>query len=167
MEASTQLSRSQTPQALLYFKDVPDKGRGVFASCAFGIGDEVLEFRGRKRAVETFKDLTHALQIAPRRFLAASGGIDDFVNHSCEPNCGVRDIGGRIVLFALAPIGVDDEISFDYATTQTGGFFVFNCQCGAHRCRGNVGDFHDMPAERQAFYIQQKALLSYLLTITA
>lgn len=164
MEASTQLSRrSSRDESPLYFKDVPGKGRGVFAARTFAAGDLVLEFQGKVRNVETFKDLTHALQISPRRFLSASGGIDDYVNHSCDPNCGIRDVEGRIQLFALATIEAGDEITFDYATTQSGGFFVFDCQCDAVNCRGQVGDFDEMPTARQEFYIRRNALLSYLL----
>src|SRR5688572_12918117 len=108
------------PHGSLELRDVPGKGRGVFTTRAFRRGEEVLEFRGVHRDVSAFKDLTHALQIGPRTFISPSGDIDDFVNHSCDPNTGVRDDNGRIVLFALKDIKAGHEINFDYATTQAG-----------------------------------------------
>jgi hypothetical protein len=151
-----------TALAPLYAQDVPGKGRGVFANRTFHRGEQVLVFGGQVKDVDAYSDLTHALQVGPRDFLCASGGIDDYVNHSCDPNCGVRDEDGQILLFALRAIRKGEEISFDYATTQTGGFFVFDCQCGAAECRGYVGDFHEMPKPRQEFYLSHGALLSYL-----
>lgn len=163
MHARTQSRQPKSRvEAPLILRDVPGKGRGVFAGAGFEPGEEVLEFLGEVRDVSSFQDLTHALQIGPREFLSSSGGIDDYVNHSCQPNCGVRDDDGRVVLFALQTIAPGDEISFDYATTQAGGFFVFDCQCGSPACRGQVGDFADMPPQRQAFFINRRALLRYL-----
>jgi SET domain len=85
------------------------------------------------------------------------------VNHSCEPNCGIRDEGHRIVLFALRDIPKDEEITFDYSTTQTGGFWSMLCRCGSSQCRGMIGDFKDLPTSTRTFYIQEGAVLSYLL----
>lgn len=157
------LSTSPRQRTALILKDVPGKGRGVFAGQAFRPGDEVLQFLGDLKDVSEFSDLTHALQVGPRAFLSASGELDDYVNHSCDPNCGIRDDQGRVVLFALRPIANTDEITFDYATTQAGGFWKMTCQCGAPNCRKTIGDFSDMPKERQQFFIKQGAVLPYLL----
>ncbi len=150
------------PEPLL-LKDVAGKGLGVFAARHFATGDEVLEFLGERRDVSSFRDLTHALQVGPRDFLSASGRIDDYVNHACQPNCGIREDQGRIVLFALASIAPGDEITFDYATTQDGGYFVFDCECASPRCRKRVGDFRDLSPTAQRYYIRQDALLPYLM----
>lgn len=170
MPASSSSASRQTGnksnKGALALKNVPAKGTGVFAKRAIRAGEEVLQFVGEVRDVDSFGDLTHALQIGPRQFISSSGGIDDFVNHSCEPNCGIRDTDGRVMLFALVDIPKGSEITFDYATTQTGGFFVFDCQCGAAACRGRVSDFTDVPEERQEFYRQRDALLGYLRSMT-
>ena len=157
-------SPKQLPNPDLNLLDeVGGKGRGVFAGRPFTLGEEVLEFLGEVRDVESFQDLTYALQIGPRQFLTASGGVDDFVNHSCEPNCGIRSVDGRVVLFALQPIAQNDEITFDYSTTQTGGYWSMDCQCGAPHCRGVIGDFKDLPEKVKAFYVESKAVLPYLI----
>jgi SET domain-containing protein len=153
---------SPSPKVLI-LRDVPEKGRGVFAAKAFTKGAEVLQFLGEVRDVGHFSDLTHALQIGPREFLSASGGIDDYVNHSCQPNCGIRDDEGRIILIALRPIRRDEEISFDYSTTQSGGYWTMDCQCGAASCRNRIGDFKDLPRAVRDYYVRENAVLPFLL----
>ena len=147
----------------LELRQVGGKGKGVFATRAFAVGEEVLAFRGDIRDVSTFSDLTHALQIGPTSYISSSGDIDDFVNHSCAPNTGVREVSGTVTLFALEPIAAEDEITFDYSTTQDGQHLTISCQCGADNCRGTIGDFQDLPADVQRFYISKGAILPFLI----
>jgi SET domain-containing protein len=157
-------STSTTRAKGLVLRDVPGKGRGVFATRAFAQGEEVLQFLGEVKDVSSFPDLTHALQIDTRHFLSSSGGIDDYVNHSCEPNCGIRqDARGRVLLFALKPIALDEEISFDYSTTQGGGFWEMTCGCGTKNCRKTIGDFADLPAATRERYVALGAVMPFLV----
>ena len=167
MEVESALRRSsskrQAPDLIL--KDVPGKGRGVFAGRDLGAGQFVLQFLGDIRDIDTFDDLTYALQVGPQDFMTASGGIDDYVNHSCEPNTGVRLVNNQIILFALKPIKNGDEITFDYSTTQEGGFWIMTCCCQSPGCRRSIGDFSDLPEEARAYYISNNAVLPYLLDL--
>lgn len=165
MEAESALRRSYSKRqsADLVLREVPGKGRGVFATGNFKAGQFVLEFVGDIRDVESFSDLTYALQVGPKDFMTASGGIDDYVNHSCDPNTGIRSEEGRIILFALRSIKSGEEITFDYATTQEGGFWTMNCCCESPACRQMIGDFSDLPEERQNYFISQQAVLPYVL----
>jgi SET domain-containing protein len=142
---------------------LPSKGRAVVAKKLFSKGETVLQFMGQKKHVSELSDLTHALQIDQQTFLAPSGKIDDYVNHSCNPNTGIRnDSLGGVFLFALRNIEVGDEITFDYATTQSGGFAPMKCFCGEPNCRGIINDFKDLPRDRQEIYRNLGALLDYL-----
>lgn len=147
----------------LILKEIVGKGHGVFAGRSFAPGEPVLVFIGERRDVSELNDLTHALQIGPRTFISASGAIDDFVNHSCTPNTGIAERDGDVFVFALEPIVAGDEITFDYATTQTGGFVEFICRCSSPNCRGTIGDFNDLPEETQATYRRRQAVLPFLL----
>lgn len=68
--------------------------------------------------------------------------LDNFICHSCEPNCAVS-IGADLTaaLVALKPIAAGDSVCFDYDSTEDdlrdakGGF---SCHCGAAKCRGEV-----------------------------
>jgi hypothetical protein len=55
----------------------------------------------------------------------------DYMNHSCEPNCGVR---GSVVIVARRDIAPGEELTFDYGTTDTDRW-VLECVCGAPSCR--------------------------------
>jgi hypothetical protein len=58
----------------------------------------------------------------------------DRMNHSCEPNCGVR---GQAAVVARRDIASGEELTFDYGTTDTIGLHL-PCKCGAPTCRGVV-----------------------------
>jgi len=70
----------------------------------------------------------------------------DFVNHSCDPNCGFLD--SSVILVAMRDIKVGEELTFDYAMTGTisGVGDEFECTCGAATCRGKYsGDDWQSP----------------------
>ncbi len=58
----------------------------------------------------------------------------DRMNHSCEPNCGVR---GSVALVARRDIAAGEELTFDYGTTDAVGLRM-QCKCGTPSCRGLV-----------------------------
>ncbi len=54
-----------------------------------------------------------------------------YVNHSCNPNCGIR---GEITFVAILDIEIDDELTIDYAFLDNEDY-SFGCTCGATNCR--------------------------------
>jgi hypothetical protein len=98
----------------------------------------------------------------------ATGGIDDFVNHSCDPNCGLDFRDGRVFLVAVRVIGAGEEVSFDYATSTTReglSFFPgwrFSCLCGARNCRGEVSCAEELPRGRLLHYWEIGALAPHV-----
>jgi len=55
----------------------------------------------------------------------------DFINHSCNPNCGIK---GKIKIVAMRNIEHGEEITFDYAMSESSKY-EFNCECGQSNCR--------------------------------
>ena len=51
----------------------------------------------------------------------------DYMNHSCEPNCGVF---GSVAVVARRPVQPGEELTFDYGTTDTVGLRM-DCACRA------------------------------------
>lgn len=74
------------------------------------------------------------LQIGLETFLANDDGlcVVDFINHSCEPNCGFLD---ATTLAAMHRIETGASITFDYAMSDSNSFISFDCKCGSARCR--------------------------------
>jgi hypothetical protein len=54
-----------------------------------------------------------------------------FINHSCEPNLGIR---GQITYVALRAIKAGEELTYDWAMEENAPA-VTRCTCGARRCR--------------------------------
>lgn len=95
----------------------------------------------------------------------SSGGLDDLVNHSCEPNLGLfpmrnavgeargtgHDLGG-LYLVARKNIAVGEELSFDYSTSMVDEPWDMDCACGETTCRGKIANFLDTPSSVQDGY---------------
>lgn len=76
------------------------------------------------------------LQVDDDAYLVSDDeGPADWVNHSCDPNAGLR---GQITLVALRPIRQAEEICFDYAMTDGSDYDTFDCGCGTATCRGRI-----------------------------
>ncbi len=129
----------------------PDKGGfGVYAREAVAAGEVVSVWGGYIVDAEQLDTLPHdvqqhSVQIEEGLYLATIGGAEsaDFINHSCDPNLGLR---GQIALVALRDIEVGEEVCFDYAMTDCTPYDEFECRCGTAICRGTVrGDDWQLP----------------------
>jgi SET domain-containing protein len=147
-----------------------DTGRGVFATAEISAGTELIRYHGpRLRYAQTTPD-TLAVQVGPDLYLGESGGPDDFVNHSCDPNAGlviVGDDGSDVRLVALRDIAVGEQVTFDYSTTMDEDDFEFDCRCGATSCRGRMRDFKHLPDERKRWYAERGVVPGYNLRYVA
>ncbi len=131
-----------------YVKSSPQHGKGVFAQEAIVAGECVLVFSGAllHRTEVDFND--YHLQVGEDVYIGPSGGADDYVNHSCEPNCGFQN---GLELVAMRDIAAGEELTWDYSSAiDEAGFAGFPCSCGSIHCRGQVMSFRDLPAEVQA-----------------
>lgn len=137
------------------------KSGGVRATRGFGVGETVMvgELEG-----EVERNDSHATQISRTRW-ARHGGLGPIVNHSCDPNCGVRvNETGACDFVAREAIAAGDEITFDYAMRNSSiEHFPDGCLCGTDRCRGSVTGRKDLPAARKADYAGSVA--PYLLEL--
>jgi len=84
----------------------------------------------------------------------------NYLNHSCDPTAWFQ---GEEVLIAKRDINVDDEISFDYATSETAisTFLVAGCLCGSSKCRKRVSPWDYRLPSLQAAYGQH--FMPYIL----
>jgi len=142
-------------------------GRGVFAGERIFAGEEILTFLGpliRRRDMPAIhsQDEDYYLQVGDNLFLGPSGEIDDYINHSCDPNSGVVIEGETSKLVAIQTIGRGEQIRFDYSTTMYKPVLVMKCSCGSPVCRGKVVDFILLPDEVQAKYIALGVVPEYI-----
>ena len=74
---------------------------------------------------------------------------DDWrMNHCCEPNCGVS---GNIMFIAIRDIKEDEELTYDYCTTESDPNYIVDLSCNQPTCRKKLnGDDWKNP------YLQDK-----------
>jgi len=101
-----------------------------------------------------FKDIQdYAIKVADGFYIISSkeGKLedDDFFNHSCNPNAGIK---GHLLMVAMRAIRPNEEITYDYAMTDCDLNYRFQCRCGAKNCR-KVITGHDwkMPALQRRY----------------
>lgn len=119
-------------------------GKGVFACAAIVQGECIMTFAGALLSRDQVDFDDYHLQVGEDLYLGPSRGLDDYVNHSCEPNSGFRN---GLDLVALRDILPSEEITWDYSTAiDESDFAGFPCSCGVPMCRGKVESFRHLPA---------------------
>ena len=143
-----------TPKAQM--RVTPGKGSGSFAISKISKGEIVASFGGN---VINQSELTNystdrvsrSLQLNSDTYLL-SGYVPeagDMINHSCEPNCG---IAGTSSVQALRDIEIGEELSFDYAMSDSSQYDEFTCACGKDKCRVKIDGMDWQKKDLQAKY---------------
>ena len=129
-----------TPKAQM--RVTPGKGSGSFAISKISKGEIVASFGGNVINQSEFTNyptdrVSRSLQLNSDTYLL-SGDVPeagDMINHSCEPNCG---IAGTSSVQALRDIEIGEELSFDYAMSDSSHYDEFTCACGKDKCRDKI-----------------------------
>jgi SET domain-containing protein len=152
-------------------KKKSNAGYGLFAIEPIAKGERVVDYSGSpgtwmhtKEADALYEQGNdYILQTDDDLYFVASNDDEledaDLINHSCEPNCGIR---GSLEIVALRDIQPGEEITFDYAMSESSDFRM-RCACGASSCRGVVtGEDWKIPELQKKYagyfsdYLQRK-----------
>jgi len=126
----------------------------------------IFEFKGDFFTRDTLKhDQSYTLQIGKNKFLGPSGGFDDYINHSCNPNCGLVIVGSRAFLLSLYVIKADTEITFDYSTSSNDTLeqWQMNCKCGQFCCRKIISGYQYLNKTIKEKYQKLDVVPSYII----
>jgi SET domain-containing protein len=145
----------------LVLRDTP-YGKGVFAAAPISKGSVILRFTGPILRYEDTTPETYALQVGPDKYIGASGSLDDYVNHSCDPNAGHVVHGDGTDLIAIRDIAEGEQVTFDYSTTLDEDDFTFACRCGAPNCRGVMRDGKHLPDDVWERYLSLGIIPDYV-----
>ena len=94
-----------------------------------------------------------SIQVGQAHHIEA-GAIGSNINHSCTPNSKVRTSydsesnEGVVAFFSIKDIKKDEEITFDYATTETNLTPDLDrtlCLCNTKNCRGRIFSYTKLP----------------------
>lgn len=152
----------------LILKKSRNEGKGVFANKNFKKGDKIMDFKGKYFTYEQLpapynKVLDHYVQIGKNLLLGPSNDLDDYINHSCNPNSGLKIKNKKAWLIAIKNIKNDQEITWDYSTTMDEDDFTMKCDCKSKNCRKIIKDFKYLPRKIQAKYAKLKIVPKYNL----
>lgn len=151
-------TRSSQPAiaANVYLASRPGVGLGVYAQRSFQPGDFLFSATGVVVPAQTM----FSIQIGWDRHLDVYPPAR-YLNHSCEPNAGVKTNAlGLPDFYALRAIARDEEIRYDYAMTEYRHYerarpeadFDLTCHCGAASCRGRFGYYSELSQELKTRY---------------
>ena len=131
-------------------RNTEENGEGIFATKSFLKGETVM-IGAITEALDA--NHSHASQIGEFKFVK-HGGLISKVNHSCEPNCGIRvNSTGAHDFVAMRNIGENEEATFDYAMRNfTVEYFPVQCRCGASNCLGKITGWKELPEDRKTKY---------------
>jgi len=147
-------------------------GLGVFTPIIIPSKTPILEFKGD---IITSSDIKRRqlsgdeyLQIGDDIFLGLSGEIDEYIRHSCNPNCSIHAVGRRAFLYSMYVIPSNNELTFDYSTssTDTPSTWQMQCHCGCFNCRQTISGFHHLDKDIQEEYKRRDIVPSFLKKIS-
>lgn len=117
-------------------------GQGLFLRECVAAGDIIAVFGGFPTHVTRFRELPsdrqrHAIQVGDEIFMVGGEqrSLGDFVNHSCNPT---THLVGEVTLAASRDLDIGEQLTYDYATSDSTPYDEFECECLADRCRGKV-----------------------------
>ncbi len=130
-------------------------GRGVFAKKNVPKGTKIIEYVGKKITKKQAEELV-TISINRHKKDKTVGAVYIFelnkkydidgdvpyntarlINHSCDPNCEVENIRGKIWIIALKDIARGEEIFYNYGYDYE-DFEDHPCRCKTNRCVGYI-----------------------------
>jgi hypothetical protein len=142
-------------------------GKGVFSIEDIQPNEMILQFGGPIFSGAEIPYLAependYFLQIDEDFYLGPSGELDDYINHSCDPNAGLVFGDGLLGLKAIRMIPARSEVTYDCSTSMDGFWGEMTCNCGASICRQKIINFLELPERIQQHYIELNVVPEYL-----
>jgi len=142
-------------------------GKAVFAARNYAVGDVICQFTGetfdRSEIPKKYQgENDRFVQVGKDIFLGPSGDVDDLINHSCDPNAGLKFTKAGILLVAIKKIKMGEEIFWDYSTTLFDNNWKMLCSCNTKKCRRVVSDFILLDKKIQRKYYDLGILPPYI-----
>lgn len=140
-------------------------GHGVFAGRHYEAGEGLFELQGEALTkaqilVGGEEHAANAYQIDNDLYIYPLHPEGRFMNHSCDPNAGLREDRRMVALREIFP---GEEVLFDYSTTMSEQHWTMPCRCGALTCRGLIGDFHELPWRVQQRYLRLAVVQRFIV----
>lgn len=132
-------------------------GTGVYALKPIRKGTRIIEYLGERishaeadaRYETKGEDDGHTFLFIASNRTVIDAGVDGndarFINHHCNPNCETVIENSRVFIDAIRDIRPGEELGYDYqltweSTDDPAELALYECRCGAKKCRGTMLD---------------------------
>ncbi len=148
-----------------------NNGKGLFALEKIHKGELIIDFTKGSGKFITVKEADklyeegndYMIQVDNDLIFASTNQEElecvDFLNHSCDPNCGIN---GTLKIVTMKDIEPKEEITFDYAMSESSEYKM-KCCCKSLNCRkiitGNDWKIKKLQKKYKGFfsdYLQKK-----------
>ena len=153
----------------VYVSETKNKGQGLFAKRPFNKNEVILRFDGEKVSKEKAYSIdpnysANLLQIGEELYIDIINTYSFFTNHSCSPNAIIKVAINTAFLLASQPIKQDEEINFDYSSTETSPIDIWkmNCNCSNYSCRKIISGFGELSNEQKQKLLNIGAVPDYV-----
>ena len=132
-------------------------GTGVFATQNIAKGTRIIEYIGQKvtkkegdkRSERRIKKYLNSKETGSVYIFELNSRYDidgsylynkaRYINHSCNPNCEVDIIKGKIWISSIKKIKISEEFTYDYGYEFDKEDFTDHiCKCGSKKCIGYI-----------------------------
>ncbi len=148
-------------------------GTGLFATKVFRANQTIIKITGRVVDYRVLwerggKFAANCLRFGPETYLDPGDSPGRYVNHSCEPNAGIRKHNNQLFLVAATRIDSGTEIVIDYSTTiGDDDIWTMRCNCGMSACRKIIRRFGSLPLAVQRRYVDAGLVPGFVLRASA
>ena len=126
----------------LVVRPSPIHSVGVYTSASIRKGTRIVEYEGERITPEEADrrydgaTRTYLYGLDDGKTVIDGHGLGAYLNHSCDPNCEVDEIKGRVWIFAMRNIAAGEELVWDYNLYDDED--PAPCHCGSPKCRGTM-----------------------------
>jgi len=124
-------------------------------------GSFVVEYTGPRLTIKEADALydnhprTYLFGLSNGKQVIDGNGVGAFINHSCDPNCEIEEVDGRVLITAIRDIMAGEELTYDYNLYDGELDDPSLCFCGAKNCRGTM--YSEEEIKRRMRVLKQRA----------
>jgi len=126
--------------------------KGVILAKNIEKDETIFVFRGKEVLYTggAWQRKPNCLQVGYVRWIdPAPNSAGRFLNHSCSPTAGVR---GKNTIVAIRDLQKGEEVTIDYALSETYPMWHMRCRCKSSNCRKFVKPYQDLSDQRKYAY---------------
>jgi len=128
------MKRTQTTQPFTVRRAAAGAGLGLFATAPIKKGAFIIEYTGEKitNAEADRRGGRYLFNINSKWTIDGKEHHNTarYINHSCQPNCESRIVGGKVKIYATEEIIPGEELAYDYGEEYFEEFLKpHGCRC--------------------------------------